>query len=93
MRDNYMNWILYYRNEKCRIYYQDETWVFKNMSCTIVCKEIASTFTKDVHKVRAGNGARSIVCRLGCPETGVLYDCLLVFIVSNLISCPITALT
>lgn len=33
MRDNYLEWIYKYRNKSYQIYYQDETWVFKNMTC------------------------------------------------------------
>ena len=77
MRDNYLNWISYYRNEQYKIYYQDETWVFKNMSCTKIWEEIVSSSTEDLYKVPAGKGARSIVCHLGCSETGLLSDCLL----------------
>ena len=33
MRDDYLDWIQNYRTEGRRIYYQDETWIFKNMAC------------------------------------------------------------
>lgn len=32
MRDDYLEWITKYRKEGYSIYYQDETWVFKNMA-------------------------------------------------------------
>ena len=32
MRDDYFDWISYYRAQGCRFCYQDETWVFKNMT-------------------------------------------------------------
>ena len=34
MRHSYLDWIHNYRQSGFRIYYQDETWVFKNMTCS-----------------------------------------------------------
>ena len=79
MRDNYLNWILYCSNAQYRIHYQDETWVFKNTSCNKIWKDFISSSTEDLCKVPAGKGACSIVFHLGCAETGLLNDCLLLF--------------
>ena len=37
VRDNYMEYMEKYRKEGRRIYFQHETWEFRNMACTKVC--------------------------------------------------------
>ena len=61
MRDNYLDRISAYREKEYTIYCQDETWVFKNMSCFKVWKEIVTDRTEETYRVSAGKGDRSIV--------------------------------
>ena len=79
MRDNYLKWVSYYRENEYRIYNQDETWVFKNMACTKIWKDIAAEAMETDYKVPAGKGDRSIVCHVGSAESGLLENCLLLF--------------
>ena len=79
MRDNYLDWIAKYRTEGYRIYYQDETWVFKNMTCSKVWRNILDTTTDETFKVPSGKGDRNIVSHIGSAETGLLPNCLLLF--------------
>ena len=79
MRDNYLDWISKYREEGYRIYYQDETWVFKNMSCNKVWRDIAPGVIEESYKVPAGRGDRPIVYHVGCADTGLLDNYLLLF--------------
>ena len=80
MRDNYLEWIEKYRNEGYIIYYQDETWVFKNMSPSKSWKYLShrEKSTEDL-KVPPGPGDRSIVSHIGSAEYGLLHNCLLLF--------------
>ena len=79
MRDNYLEWIAQYRAEGYRVYYQDETWVFKNMTCTKVWKDCMGNSTDGVYNVPSGKGERSIISHIGCAETLLLDNCLLLF--------------
>ncbi len=79
MRDNYLDWVKSYRENGYRIYYQDETWVFTNLSYSKISKDIASSSTENTYNVPAGKGDRSIVCHIGSAETRLLEDCLLLF--------------
>ena len=54
MRDDYQEWIDKYRNASRRIYYQDETWLFKNMVCNKIWKDIVGEATDDCFKVPSG---------------------------------------
>ena len=47
MSDDYLDWIEQYREEGYTIYYQDETWVFKNITCAEVLKDIVGDATAD----------------------------------------------
>ena len=44
MRDDYSDWISYYRSNDYTIYYQDETWVFKNMTSSEIRPRTYSMF-------------------------------------------------
>ena len=79
MRDDYLEWTEFYRDSGYRIYYQDETWVFKNMTCSKVWKDIVKDSTDDTFTVPSGKGDRSILCHIGCAETGLLEECGLLF--------------
>ena len=79
MRDNYLDWISKYRAMGYRIYFQDETWVFKNMACSKAWKDIQSGCTNGLYAVPSGRGERSIVCHVESAETGLLDNCLLMF--------------
>ena len=77
MRENYLDWINRYRNEGYRIFYQDETWVFKNMAQSKIW--IDSEAEAVDYRVPSGSGARTIICHLGSNETGLLEGCLLMY--------------
>ena len=79
MRNNYLTWIDKYRQEGYRIYYQDETWVFKNMTCTKVWRDSSEDKIDEVFTVPSGKGERSILSHVGCAETGLLNECMLLF--------------
>ena len=79
MRDNYLDWIRKYREERCRVYYQDETWVLKNMSYTKVCKDIVGLPTDGCCMVPSGIEERSILSHIGCAKTGLLDECMQLF--------------
>ena len=79
MRDDYLDWITKYREERRRIYYQDETWVFKNMACAKVWKDIVGESTAGTFTVPSRRDERFIVPHIGCTETGLLDECLLLF--------------
>ena len=77
--DDYLEWIYKYRKEGSRICYQDETWVFKNMSCSKVWKDIAGKATDECFIAPSGKGERSILPHIGCTGTGLLDNCMLLF--------------
>ena len=79
MRDNYLEWVKQYREEGYKIYYEDETWVFKNMTCSKVWSDTMDKSTTDVFKVPSGKGERSILSHVGSSETGLLDVCMLLF--------------
>ena len=79
MRNNYLEWISYYREKGDRIYYQDEIWVFKNMTCAKIWKDIAADAMESEYRVPAGKIDRSIVCHVRCAESGQLENCLILF--------------
>ena len=56
MRDVYLEWMLHYREQGYRIFFQDETWVFKNMTCSKVWQDIRGERTKDTSSVPSGKG-------------------------------------
>ena len=72
MRDHYLEWIEFYRKSGYRIYYQDETWVFRNVTCSRVWKDIVENSKNDTFTVPSGRSDRSILCQIGCAETGLL---------------------
>lgn len=79
MRDNYLEWIQYYRENNYEIFYQDETWVFKNLTKKMVWQDTEGEATKNIFNVPAGSGERSILCHLGSDKTGLLEGCMLLY--------------
>ena len=79
MRDNYLEWIDNYRKEGRSIYYQDETWVLKNMQCNKVRKDIAGKATDGCFIVPFRKVELSILSHIGCADTGLLDQCTLLF--------------
>ena len=80
MRDDYLEWVEKYRRGGYRIFYQDETWVFKNMAQRKIWKPKDVVNSSEVdYRVPSGNGDRSIISHIGSAETGLLQDCLLMF--------------
>ena len=74
-RENYIDCIKKYRNEGVSIFYQDETWVFKNIDQS---KRWLDTQSDEVnYQVPSGTGPRSLISHLGSNETGLLEGCLL----------------
>jgi hypothetical protein len=76
LRENYLKWVEKYRNEGRVVFYQDETWVFKNMAQGNVWQEEGGEI---LYKVPSGSGDRAIVSHLGSSETGLLEGCLLLY--------------
>lgn len=87
MGDNYLDWIQKYREDGYRTYYQDETWVFKNMTCGKVWRGIVGSSTDQVFNVSNERGDRSIFSHIGSTETGLLQNCLLIFRELNQMRC------
>jgi len=79
MRDNYLEWISKYRESGHTIFYQDETWVFKNMACSKVWQDFVGDSTKDTFDVPSGKGERSILSHVGSAENGLLDGCMLLY--------------
>lgn len=79
MRDNYLEWISKYRDQGYQIFYQDETWVFKNMSPKKVWKDTAGNSTQDMPRKPSGSGDRSILSHVCSENLGLLENCLLLF--------------
>lgn len=78
MRENYLLWLEKYRDDGYEIYYQDETWVNKNIAKNKVWTDINSP--EIYYRVPSGKGARCIVSHLGSANTGLLPDALLIFL-------------
>ena len=79
MRDDYLDWIEQYCKESYIIYYKEETWIFKNMTCAKVWKDIFGDATTDTYQIPIRKGESSILCHIGCTETGLLDQSLLLF--------------
>lgn len=77
MRDNYLLWLEKYRSEGYDIYYQDETWVNKNLSRLHVWQDVNSNDI--LYKVLSGRGERCIISHLGSTKNGLLRNCMLMF--------------
>lgn len=65
MRDNYLEWINRYREDGFQIFYQDETWVFKNMHQKKQWIDESEGTTKDLYRVPSGSGERAIFSHFG----------------------------
>ncbi|KAF1333717.1 hypothetical protein FI667_g2536, partial [Globisporangium splendens] len=74
-RVRYIKRMREFRDQGRPIFYQDETWVNRNMSPTLVCLDEED---KGGIKVPSGKGERSIVCHIG-GETGFVHGAELVF--------------
>ena len=79
MRDDCQEWMDKYRNEGRLIYYQDENWVFKNMVCNKVWKNVIIEATDDCFTAPSGKGERSALSHIGCANTGLLDQCMILF--------------
>ena len=66
MRDNYLDWMSKYRESRYRIHHQDETWVFKNMCCSKIRKDVESDSLDGLNTVPSGKDDRSIICHFEC---------------------------
>lgn len=79
MRDNYLEWISKYRSEGYFIFYQDETWVFKNMAPKKIWKDTQGDLTQEQPRKPSGSGERSILSHVCCENIGLLNGCMLLF--------------
>ena len=80
MRVDYLDWVRKYRRDGYRIFWQDETWVFKHMAQSKVWQTAHVASERDVdYRVPSSRRTRSIVYHLGSKETGLLEGCLLLF--------------
>lgn len=52
--DDFLDLAEQYREEGYKIYCQNETWVFKNITCTKVWKDIDSDAKANVYQIPAG---------------------------------------
>ena len=69
MRDNYLEWIQKFRDEGYKIYYQDETWVFKNMTTSKVWEDPYKKSTDDLITAPSERGERSILIHVASAQT------------------------
>jgi hypothetical protein len=76
MRATYLEWVQKYCERGYCIFYQDEAWVFKNMSQGKMRQEDGGEI---MYEVPSGSGYRAIVFLLGSAETGLLDGCLLLY--------------
>ena len=79
MRYDYLEWIEKYRKEGRRIYFQDETWVFKNMTCSKVWKGIAGKATDVCFLVPSRKGERSRLSHIRCDDSSLLAERMLFY--------------
>lgn len=76
MKDNYLEWIKEYRKKGYRIFYQDETWVFKDMTCKKVWHDKTASTNETTIKVPSSSGERSILSLIISEEDGLLENCM-----------------
>ena len=76
MWENYFEWIQKYRDNGYSIYYQDETWVFKNMTTKNMDRHYRR-FYKRFYNDPSGSGERSILNHVISEENGLLDNCML----------------
>ena len=74
MRDNYLDCTSAHREQGYIIYYQDEIWIFENMSWSKVWKVFVADSIEETYRVPVGKGHGSIVCHIGSAGTGVLNN-------------------
>ena len=70
MRDDYLDWIQNYRTEGRRIYYQDETWIFKDMACWKAWKDTVETLLMDALQFRPEKVSDQYCRSLVVPRQG-----------------------
>jgi len=75
MRENFLLWIAKHRDEGFELWYQDETWANKNMSC----KNVWQFENEVLYKVPQGVGVSCIISHIGSKEHGLLDGAGLVF--------------
>lgn len=81
MRDNYPEWIKIYRNNGYEVFYQDETWIFKNNAPINVWQRLCCSKGNNIdYKALGGSGQGFIVAYVGSAQTELLDDCLHLFI-------------
>ena len=56
MHDDYLEWVEKYRKDGFSIFYEDETWVFKNMTSSKIWREPGNTEIEKVFAVPSGKG-------------------------------------
>ena len=61
MRDDHLEWIEFSHGSGYRIYYQDETRVFRNMSCSKISKDTVEYSAHEAFTVPSRRGNRSIL--------------------------------
>ena len=79
MRDDQLDSIQNYRTEGRLMYYQDETWISKNMACGKAWKDTIGNTTDGCFSVPSGKGERRILSHIGCHEAGMLMQSMLLF--------------
>ena len=76
MRADYVKWIQKHRGEGKVIFYQDETWIFKNMQRS---KTWSHESDGAQNAAPSGKGPRCIIAHVGSSATGLLPEALLMF--------------
>ena len=79
MRDDYFEWFQRYRKGGFRIFYQGQTWVFKNMISSKVWLEPRDIESEKALVVLFGKGERSILCQVDSKDVGLPEGCMHLF--------------
>lgn len=65
--------------KRLTIFYQEETWVFKNMACSQTWIDNVEDSAYNTFNVPSGKGERSILSHVSSNEQGLLEHCLLLY--------------
>ena len=79
IRANYLKCVLKYRDEGSNTYYQDKTWVFKNMTISKLWKFANKKTTGDLITPQSGRVERSILSHVASVQTGLLDGSMLLY--------------
>ena len=83
MRNDYLEWVERYRKDGFNIFYQVETWIFKNMTGSKVWREPGSLESVKFLARTSGKGERSTLFHVGSEDVSLLEGYVLLFLGSK----------